>query len=112
MNKPKVQKIINELKENLYRNETEETRLYIETWVIGGLDMISCKMNGEIYYPYNATYRMLLDDLREAFLCIHISERIEKLAKAQIITPVNVYLLLELQEAILGREDKRRNNDE
>ena len=100
MYKPKAQKIINELKENLYRDETEETRLYIETWVIGALSMIEAKMNGETYYPYYATYKMLFDDFKEAFLCKNISERIEKLTKAQVITPINVYLLMELQEVI------------
>lgn len=45
MNKTKLFKLINELKENINKDlkDYPESRLYIQSWVIGGLNMIEYK---------------------------------------------------------------------
>ena len=81
MNKSKLFKVIDELKNDIEKNlntQSERTQIYIRSWVLGGLEMIESKaQGGRNYYPTNATYKTLCIDFLKAFICLNINEEIE-----------------------------------
>ena len=104
MNKNKVQKIINELKESLINPKTLNNRLYMESWVIGSLETIEEKMDGKLYYPYNETYKELFNAFETYFYCKNISEHIKNETKERLLTEENIVLVQELKRCIYGKE--------
>lgn len=105
MNKNKTQKIINLLKENFEMAKTINNRLYIQTWVIGALETIEDKMNGKLYYPYNATYKDLFNDFDKYFHCINISDHIKSETMERLLTCENLCLFHQLKECMFGKEE-------
>lgn len=101
MYKPKLLKIINQLKNNITKTikDHEATRLYVSTWVIScGLEFIENKANGDLfgYYPRRATYQYLYEDFKEHFDCVNISPEIKAETLEQLHTPENIKLVEEL----------------
>lgn len=86
MNKEKALKIIQDLKEQINKNEMKEARLYIQSWVIGGLNQIESKINGGSVYPYNATYEYLFKEFINYFFCRNIDPAIKVYAIASLFT--------------------------
>ena len=105
MNKNRVQKIINELKESFNQSKTLNNRLYVESWVIGSLEEIELKMNGKVYYFRDRnTYRELFNDFEKSFHCENISKHIEIETKERLLTKENIKLVQELKRCMFGKE--------
>ena len=103
MNKQKAIKTIDNLIEEITsRANTEEyaeAKLYINTWVIGGLKSLKSKLNGGFgYYPENATYNQLLQIFIRYYFCININPDIEMCAKACLYSSTIRSLIISLFE--------------
>ena len=97
MNKQKLNKIIDDFKENINKDleQHQAIKLYVKSWVIGGLEMIQNKANGgSNYYPFNATYKELLRDFMSCFFCSRISEELRDEATYYLITLKNMEFLI------------------
>ena len=79
MNKATYFKLIDQLKANILKDldKHPNIKLYVNSWVIGGLSQMEAKARGEMVYPYDATYKELFFSFYEAYLCINISEHIK-----------------------------------
>lgn len=102
MNKNKLFKLIDELKGNIEKDLENHPRckLYVKTWVIGGLHMLEAKAKGETYYPHNATYKSLFEDFKEHYLCQRIVEEIKFETLSMLIKKENYDLVIALQDLI------------
>ena len=85
MNKEKALKIINNIKEAIKKNELEESRLYVDSWIIGSLNSIETKINGGYVYK-NRTYEQLFKDFISYFFCRNIDPAIKIYAIASVFT--------------------------
>lgn len=108
MNKNKAQKIIKELKSNFKQSETINNRLYVESWVIGSLEEIESKMNGNIFYRYSSyrdlTYRGLFNEFDKYFHCENISENIKSETMECLLTTENISLFYQLKRCMFGKD--------
>ena len=110
MNKEKALKIINEIKEEIKKNELEEARIYVDTWVIGELSQLESKINGGCnYYPAYATYADLFTDFINHFFCRNIDPAIKVYAIASLFTYENRKLICELYKQLFNKEQRRYN---
>lgn len=107
MNKEKAIKIIQELKNEINKNEMEEAKLYTRTWVIGGLSQIEAKVNGESFYPSYATYEDLFREFAKSFFCINIDPAVRMYAIASMFN-INVRnLVVKLCEVLFTLEHRK-----
>ena len=100
MNKNKLLKTINELRNNIKKDLDSHTNicLYVKTWVIGGLDMLENKAKGKLSYvwPYKATYSYLLNDFLKSFYCCYINEKIKSETIKYLCTCENIKMINQL----------------
>ena len=104
MNKNKAIKIINQLEENFKNGETQNNRLYVETWCIGTLHMMKAKMDGvNPWFTGKYTYKQLHRDLVHYVCCESISDHIKEETMERIFTEENATLVNELGRIIYAR---------
>ena len=107
MNKEKAIKIIQELKDEINKNQIEEAQIYVQTWVIGGLKQLESKINGGFdFYPSYATYEDLFRDFIKHFFCINIDPAIRMYAIANIFSLKSRKLVVQLFETMFTLEHR------
>lgn len=110
MNKEKTLKIINNIKEEIKKNEMEEAKIYVDSWVIGELSQLESKINdGCCYYPTYATYADLFTNFINYFFCKHIDPAIKIYAIGSLFTYKNRTLICELYKQLFNKEQRRNN---
>ena len=114
MNKEKTLKIINDLiveinklSEQLDEQEHTTAKLYVDSWVIGGLKMIEKKINGGCnYYPENATYTRLFQNFINYFMCRNIKPAIKIYAIASMFSIESRDLIIRLYEQLYNSNER------
>lgn len=103
MNKTKYFKLIDQLRSNIEKEVDQHSniKLYVNTWVIGGLKQLEAKGKGNFVYPYNATYSYLLNDFLDAFYCRRINEQIKDETIKYLSTSENLQLVNQLSALII-----------
>lgn len=70
-------------------------------WLIVACLWLKKKARGEAVYPYNAHYKELFNNFYEAFMCLNISESIEKETKEYLHNDQNMELISQLKNIII-----------
>lgn len=116
MNKEKTLKIIERLQQIIdSKKETPEyeiAKLYINTWVIGSLEEIKEKINGNelvTYYSSRKTYAKLFQEFINLYFCKTINPTIKIYAIAVLFDFETRDLIIELYKQLFSKE--QRNND-
>lgn len=116
MNKEKTLKIIERLQQIIdSKKETPEyevAKLYIRTWVIGSLEEIKEKINGNqlvTYYSPRKTYAELFQEFINFYFCKNINPEIKIYAIAVLFDFDTRDLIIDLYNQLFTKE--QRNND-
>ena len=109
MNKEKTLKIIINIKEEIKKNEMEEARIYVDTWIISYLSRLESKIIGCSNYPIYETYADLFTTFINHFFCRHIDPAIKIYAIASLFTYENRKLICELYKQLFNKEQRREN---
>lgn len=111
MNKEKTTEIIENLIDNIEKQaqypEFDCARLYVKSWVIGGLNSLKSKINGGYnYYPENATYKTLFQDFICYFYCLNINPKIKIYAIGCLFSVYTRDLIIDLYESLFTLKDR------
>ena len=113
MNKEKTLKILKELKEtikhNLQENKVGSEDLYINSWVLGSLEILEDKLNKKYiysYYGYNGdtTYKGLFKSLLNFFFCRNCNPTIKIYVIGILFNTKIIKLLVDLYYSIFTNE--------